>query len=176
MRDRAQRGPGAIFICYRSADSCGYAALLYLELTRVLGPQRLFLAGESISAGARFDVEIVDGVHRAAVMLAVMGPPWLDARGADGRRLIDDPDDWIRRELTIAFARGCRVIPILTDATSLPGGADLPPEISALSTCSYRRLGHRDIRWNLARIIADLAPRRSPLARPLLPRPLPRVA
>jgi hypothetical protein len=176
MRDRAQRGSDTIFICYRSTDSCGYAALLYLELARAVGPQRLFLAGESISAGARFDVEIVDGVHRAAVMLTVMGPRWLDARGADGRRLIDDPDDWIRRELTIAFARGCRVIPILTDAANLPSGADLPAEISALSTSSYRRLSHRDIRWNLARIIADLTPRRSPLARPLLPRRPPRVA
>lgn len=49
---------------------------------------------------------------------------FINYRGVDadfvGRRLIDDPNDWIRRELVTAFACGVTVIPVFTEgATSV---------------------------------------------------------
>jgi hypothetical protein len=51
---------------------------------------------------------IVDRVRGARVVLAVIGPYWLTAVGPDGRRCVDDPCDWVRRELAEAFEAGCR--------------------------------------------------------------------
>ena len=39
---------------------------------------------------------------------------WLEAAGADGRRL-DDPGDFVRLEIEAALTRGVRVIPVLVE-------------------------------------------------------------
>jgi len=96
-------------------------------------------------------------VRTARLLLAVIGPRWLTATDpATGRRRIDDPADWIRRELAEAFAAGVRVIPVLTDYAGLPGEADLPADIAALSRCQYRHLRRREPTTDLARVAADL--------------------
>src|SRR5205807_2337668 len=81
-------------------------------------------------------------VRSAPVILAVIGPRWLTATDPTGQRRIDNPADWIRRELTEAFTTGVRVIPVLTDQAELPREAQLPADIAALSRCQYRHL-HR---------------------------------
>src|SRR5205823_6094090 len=54
-----------IFISYRAGDSRGYAALLYLELSRCFGHASVFLDCESIPAGADCDDLLLRGVRRA---------------------------------------------------------------------------------------------------------------
>src|SRR5262249_5718922 len=83
----------------------------------------------------------------------------------DGQRQIDDPNDWIRRELAEAFVEGVTVIPVLTDDSTLPAEADLPADLAPLARRQYRMLRHRDADADLARIvqaIADAAPDRGP--------------
>jgi hypothetical protein len=148
---------GDVFINYRGEDSRCYGVLLHLELSRYFGADLVFLDSESIPAGADFAVQLLARVRSCAVLLAVIGPKWLHAADADGRRRIDDPADWIRQELVEAFAAGVRVIPVLTDEADLPGEAQLPAEIAALSRCQYRRLRHRETTADLDRLRADLA-------------------
>jgi tetratricopeptide (TPR) repeat protein len=91
------------------------------------------------------------------VLLAVIGPRWLSTADAASRRRIDDPQDWVRRELAEALAAGVRVIPVLTDGANLPKEADLPAEIAGLSRCQFRRLRHREASVDVERLRADLA-------------------
>lgn len=147
----------AVFINYRGEDSHSYGALLYTELERTFGEGRVFLDAESIPAGADFVEALVGHVRSARAVLAVIGPRWLTAADpTTGRRRIDDPDDWIRRELVEAFVIGVRVIPVLTDDADLPREAELPADIAALSRCQYRHLRRREPTADLARIVADL--------------------
>jgi hypothetical protein len=147
----------AVFISYRGEDSQSYGALLYNELKGQFGEDHVFLDAESIPAGADFAKELLGRVRSARVVLVVIGPRWLTAADpATGRRRIDDPDDWIRRELVEAFAVGVRVIPVLTDHADLPREAHLPADIAALSRCQYRHLRRREPTADLARIVADL--------------------
>jgi hypothetical protein len=106
---------GGVFINYRGEDSRSYAALLHAELTRRFGPERVFLDAESIPAGADYVARLLDGVRQARVVLAVIGARWLDAADSHGGRHLDNPADWVRRELVAAFDAGVRVIPVLTD-------------------------------------------------------------
>ncbi|HEX4703555.1 MAG TPA: TIR domain-containing protein [Pseudonocardiaceae bacterium] len=145
-----------VFINYRGADSHSYGALLYTELTRHFGGEHVFLDAESIPAGADFVDELLGRVRSARVLLAVIGPRWLTATDPGGRRRIDDPDDWIHRELAAAFAAGVRVIPVLIEQAEMPAVADLPGDIAALSRCQYRRLRRREPVADLARIVTDL--------------------
>jgi tetratricopeptide (TPR) repeat protein len=146
-----------VFINYRGEDSYSYGALLYTELVRQFGQDRVFLDCVSIPAGADFVVELLTRLRSAPALLAVIGPHWLTATDTAGRRRIDNPEDWIRRELAAAFAGGVRVIPVLTEQIAMPAETDLPADIAPLSRCQYRRLRHHDPIADLARIVTDLA-------------------
>jgi len=150
------RPHGGVFISYRTADSVGYGALLYLELSRRLGESMVFLDCESIPAGSDCAGHLFGRLRRCEVLLAVVGPGWL-GRDATGRRHIDLQDDWVRRELAEAYAAGLRVIPVLTDGAVMPSAAELPSDIAAFGRCQYRRLRRADIRADLGRLVADLA-------------------
>ena len=65
---------GGVFINYRGEDSHSYGALLYTELIRRFGDERVFLDAESIPAGADFIEELLGRVRSAQVLLAVIGP------------------------------------------------------------------------------------------------------
>jgi hypothetical protein len=75
-----------VFINYRGMDSHSYGALLHAELSRRFRPESVFLDTESIPAGADYVEELLYRVRRARVVLAVIGPRWLDAAGGGGRR------------------------------------------------------------------------------------------
>jgi hypothetical protein len=144
-----------VFINYRGEDTHSYGALLYTDLARRFGADQVFLDCESIPAGADFVTELLERVRSARVVLAVIGPRWLTVTGSTGRR-IDDPADWIRRELVEAFTAGVRVIPVLTDHATLPTEAELPADIAALSRCQARPLRYREPTTDLTRIATDL--------------------
>ena len=149
---------GDVFINYRESDSRTYGALLFLALAQRFGSARVFLDNESIPAGADYAAELLPRVRRARVLLAVIGPYWLSCAGANGGLCLNDPNDWVRRELVAAFDAGVRVIPVLTDEAILPDERELPTDIVALSQCQYRRLRPRDAVADLARLVADIAP------------------
>lgn len=147
---------GRVFINYRGADSHSYGALLYTDMIRRFGEDLVFLDAESISPGEDYVRELLTRVRSSRVVLAVIGPGWLTATDAAGRRAIDNPGDWIRRELVAAFAAGVRVIPVLIDDATLPTTEDLPRDIAALGRCQARHLRRREPTKDLERLAADL--------------------
>jgi len=58
------------------------------------------------------------------VVLAVVGPRWLEAKDEQGR--LDDPDDWVRVELETAQSLGKRVIPVLAGGAPVLSANELP--------------------------------------------------
>lgn len=157
-----------VFINYRGEDSHSCGALLYNELAHRFGEHQVFLDSESIPAGADYVRELLERIRSARIVLAVIGPRWLTATDAEGRRRIDDPDDWIRRELVEAFRAGVQVIPVLTDDATPPTEAELPADIAALGRCQARQLRRRASTADLARLVDDLvglAPELAPATR-----------
>src|SRR5262249_39448028 len=66
---------------------------------------------------------------------------------------IDDPRDWIRREIAEALSGGLRVVPVLTGDAALPAEADLPSDIAGLSRRQYLPLRHRQTPLDLAILV-----------------------
>ena len=140
-----------VFLNYRVREQSGYAALLYRELSQRFGPDQVFLASRSISLGDDFVDRILASVVRSEVLLAIIGPRWLDFLGA-----ADGEGDWVRRELHAAFSHDVRVIPVLIDDAQLPKQTQLPDDIAALSRCQSLRLRHYAYENDLARLVAEL--------------------
>jgi formylglycine-generating enzyme required for sulfatase activity len=122
-----------IFISYRRSDSAGHARALHGELKRRLGGGMVFFDRESIDEGVDFPERLRAAAESCAVCLVLIGPDWLEVRSASGGRRLDDPNDFVRQEITTALGAGRYVIPVLFDDTAVPGADELPEPLRPLS-------------------------------------------
>src|SRR5947207_13471378 len=123
---------GRIFISYRRDDTAGDARSVYQRMQRTFGSRQLFMDVDSIQRGRDFHKVLDDHLRKSAVMLAVIGPRWLDSRDADGNRRLDDPDDFIRLEVARALKRDIAVIPLLVGGARMPKAGELPDDLRGL--------------------------------------------
>jgi hypothetical protein len=158
-----------VFINYRTGDGEHAAALIDKHLSDRLGSDQVFRASRSIRPGAAYDAALLAGVRTSRVLLALIGPGWLDARDALGRRRLDDPKDWIRREIVTAFDCGVQVVPILLGKVERLAPNDLPKKLAPLVVRQDLRLDTRRVDADLDRIytaITEMVPELRPTAAP----------
>jgi hypothetical protein len=121
-----------IFICYRRGDSAGHAGRLADALVEKFGPNSVFMDVDTIEPGVDFVEEIDRAVGHCDVLIALIGPHWLGAADARGRRL-DDPQDLVRLEIETALDRKIRVIPALVGGADMPTQDQLPGTLTNLA-------------------------------------------
>lgn len=148
-----------VFINYRGDDSLTAAPLIDGVLAGRFGRDSVFLDSRSIPPGADFVEELLGRLRDCDVLLVVIGPRWLTVADEAGRRRLDDPADWVRREIVEAFALGMRVIPVLLDGVEVPAEADLPRELAALSRRQYVALRRRHTEEDLNRLVDEITAR-----------------
>jgi hypothetical protein len=122
-----------IFISYRRKDSADVTGRIFDRMKEQFGEDRLFKDVDSIPLGKDFRVVISKAVGRCKVLLAVIGKDWLKITLDDGRRRIDDPNDYVHIEIATALKRGIPVIPVLVESTALPRSAELPKPLRRLA-------------------------------------------
>ncbi|GLZ43596.1 toll/interleukin-1 receptor domain-containing protein [Actinokineospora sp. NBRC 105648] len=101
-----------VFINYRTADEPFGVALIDQGLSARFGSEAVFLASKSIPPGTRWEDAMFDAVASSTAVLVVMGRNWLGDRSESGGRRIDDPSDFVRREITMALRLDKQVIPV----------------------------------------------------------------
>jgi YVTN family beta-propeller protein len=123
---------GRVFISYRRQETAYPAGWLYDRLVDHLGRDQVFKDIDSIQLGDDFVEVIRRAVGSCDVLLALIGDAWLTITDEDGRRRLDNPDDFVRLEIEAALARKVRVIPILVEGARMPKAEELPPSLAAL--------------------------------------------
>jgi hypothetical protein len=88
-------------------------------------------------------------------VLVMIGPRWLEA-GADGKRRIDAPGDFVCMEIAAALASGKPLVPLLVGAATMPAAAELPPALAALARRQAVVLADSDWKNDLAGLVASL--------------------
>jgi hypothetical protein len=106
---------GRVFISYRRQETSGLAGRLYERLAARLNDDQVFMDVDTIAPGLDFAEVITEAVSTCEVLLAVIGPRWLDAKDEAGQRRLEAPDDIVRLEIAAALERNIRVIPILVE-------------------------------------------------------------
>lgn len=122
-----------VFLSYRREDSRSATGRLADHLQATLGAERVFRDVASITPGLDFEAALQRGIGGARVVLAIIGPRWLDARDAGGARRLDDPLDMVRRELEAALAAGVPIVPVLVEGARMPPAHALPPSLAAFA-------------------------------------------
>jgi hypothetical protein len=146
-----------VFINYRTGDEEATATLIEQDLSRRFGSDQVFRASKSIRPGDDFSREILAAVRRSHVLLAVIGPGWLDALDGSGGRALDQEGDWVRREICEAFDCDVRVIPVLVGSTGRLNSSALPSCLQPLANCQYIRFSHRNADADLDLLATKLA-------------------
>ena len=134
-----------IFICYRREDSSGHAGRLYDRLGARFGDE-VFMDIDAIGPGVDFARVIDETIDTIEAVIVVIGQEWLSSADADGSRRLDDPEDLVRQEISVALARDVLVIPVLVQGAVLPKPEDLPPELVGLTR--HNAFEVSDARWN----------------------------
>ena len=145
-----------IFISYRREDS-GFAVD---QLHGALKPYvdnpsaDIFIDVDNIPPGVDFVEHLDKKVAQCEVMLVAIGQRWLDATDPDtGARRLDNPDDFVRIEITRALARNIPVVPVLIGGAEMPPVEALPDDLKPLARRQATPIG----RGRVEEDVADLA-------------------
>jgi len=96
------------------------------------GRGSVFMDVDSIPAGADFVRHLDKQVAHCDILLAIIGPNWLDSRDATGAQRIRDSNDFVMTEIVAALNREIRVIPVLVDGAAMPKAEELPESLRPL--------------------------------------------
>ena len=109
-----------------------------------------------IDAGEGFPERILREITDASVVLVVIGEGW-----ASEVKRLDDPDDWVRRELIVALGGSGTVVPVLLDDARVPDADLLPPELAALPQRQAYRIDSSHLKRDIDGLLDELSLRRS---------------
>ena len=122
-----------IFISYRRQDSGVFIGRIYDQLKLHFGERNVFRDVYNIPAGSDFREVLNKEVGQCDIFLAVIGRQWVDISSTQGRRRLDDPNDFVRIEVELALSNpNILVIPVLVDNAEMPEVEDLPPSLQPL--------------------------------------------
>lgn len=112
----------SIFISYRRSDAIDIARLIADHLSRT----KKFKVAYDLDAlrTGEFARDLGSLISKCDVFLPIYTPDYFSR--------VDDPEDWVRREVETALHLGKTVCPVLVDDTPLPKADKLPEEIRAI--------------------------------------------
>lgn len=122
-----------IFISYRRQDSADVTGRIYDRLVSRFGRENVFKDVDTIPYGTDFRKEVGKAVSDSGVFLIVIGDRWLNVTDEEGKKRLDNPNDFVSVEVEAALKRDIRVIPLLVRDARMPSEAELPEPIKSLA-------------------------------------------
>ncbi len=147
--------PGKIFVNYRRDDVPGDARGVRDGLATKFGKSSIFMDVDNLLVGQRFDLELAKALDDCDMLLAVMGPRWLDllkTRVASGER------DYVREEIAEALKRRIAVVPVRVgrdgSMPALPSAEELPEDIRELLLYQKHDVAHERFGRDMVELVA----------------------
>jgi len=141
-----------VFLSYRRSDAGGHARGLHEYLQSRFPPDTVFFDRESIRPGDDFPQRLASAVGKAAAVLVLIGPDWLGAKDAQGRRRLHEAGDFVRAEVALALSLGTPLLPVLFDEAPFPVAAELPADLVRLCDFDLQALGGKNLEYRGQRL------------------------
>lgn len=145
-----------VFLSYRIDDEPFAAAFFDHELSREFGPGAVFFASRSIELGADWEKAMFAAVSASDAVLVIIGPRWLTAADGKGHRRLDDPQDFVRREVELGLRLGKQVIPVHLERRHRLDPDTLPESLRELAAKQGTVVEFRNSKPDLARLVTRL--------------------
>jgi hypothetical protein len=111
-----------------------------------------------IEPGRDFRKAIDQSVATCDLVLAMIGPEWLEWKDAQGHRRLDDANDFVRIELASALRRDIPVVPVLVRGAKMPRVEQLPDDLKELAYRNAVELTHARWKSDVQVLIQALRP------------------
>ena len=147
-----------VFISYRREDTSQTARVLHERFSRAFGRDAVFMDVDSLAAGQRFDLELKRALAECDVLIALIGPRWLDLLVT---RQSLQQTDFVVEEIAASLKSGVRTIPVTCDGASMPVSTALPKIIQDLSLHHRFDLSHERFNRDVEHLILEIAPARA---------------
>lgn len=145
-----------VFLSYRRTDTQPTAGRLADDLRRAFGEDAVFRDIEDIAPGDNFVATLSAALEGCGVLLAIIGPSWLEQLKRRSERS-DGTVDYVRREIECALSLSIAVIPVLVDGAAMPGEQDLPASLQAFARQQFHVQSDRTWRRDTGALLAHLA-------------------
>jgi transcription termination factor Rho len=142
-----------VFLSYRREDAAPYARLLQIQLSQRIPEAQVFIDLDSIEPGLDFAEVIREAVDSCAVLVALIGHQWVTLADEEGRRRVDNPDDYVRFEIQTALERGVRVIPVLVNGAKPLQHQQLPIELHKFARLNAFELSYSRYEYDAGRLL-----------------------
>ena len=156
------KSKGKIFISYRRDDTASDVGRLLDRLDKQFGHKQIFRDVESIVGGDDFDKAINSFLSSCHVLIVMIGKRWLQGDEISSR--LNNPDDYVRKEIAFALNRQISVIPVLVHGASLPPEKDLPIELKPLLKKQALEISEARWEFDVSRLINVVKQKLPPLA------------
>ena len=147
---------GKVFISYRRHDDPGFTGRLHDHLIGRYGPENVFLDVDAIPPGVEFEALLTDWINQSDVLLVMIGKDWLREGSPNSGRRIDNPADFVRKEIEAALAAGISILPVLVNGAVFPPPEAMPASLKPLARWNAIQLTHGQFRSDVARLMAAL--------------------
>ncbi len=146
-----------IFINYRRDDAGGFAGRLSDTLANYFGRSRVFRDVTDIDYGHDFSQVIDQKLSESGAVVVLIGEKWCSVTDREGKRRLDDPSDYVCREIAAALESKVPVVPVLIGDATMPRLDELPETLGELTRRNAMTL--TDERWDfdvnrLAKVLA----------------------
>jgi hypothetical protein len=149
-----------VFISYRRDDSAGETRSIRDRLAAVFSRQQVFMDVDAIPVGVDFREYLATSIRKCRVVLVVIGPHWLSAANAQGKRRLDDPGDYVRIEIELALKREAKkdvcLIPVLLNGAAMPPAEKLPQSLRPLAYRNAIDVRHGSFERDVAELVANV--------------------
>jgi pterin-4a-carbinolamine dehydratase len=129
----------SIFINYRRRDSSAIARWLGETIEQNFGKASVFIDTDAIEMGDEWPDRIDTALKRASALIVVIGPEWLRSHDEFSRRRLDNPKDWVRKEIIYALENKLTIIPLLVSNAEMPESVRTAPQIRYPKPAKYPR-------------------------------------
>jgi MoxR-like ATPase len=141
-----------IFLSYRRLDTDGHTGWLYDSLCNYFEKDQIFMDIDSIKGGDDFVTTIENALASCRVLIAVIGRQWNIEVG--GKRILDNPKDFVRIEIARALARNIKVIPLLVGEAPIPLDDELPTLLKPLLGKQIMKINSKNWKSDVNHLVA----------------------
>jgi hypothetical protein len=146
---------GSVFISYRRSDEGAFAGRMYDRLCLKCRTVKFFFDISSLGYGRVVDDELSSAINRSKMMLVVIGKRWSGLKpgqNPESSRL-NDPRDYVCREVATALDRNIDTVPILVEGAVIPVPPELPRKLEPLRGRNAVHVKNEEFSW----FVDDLA-------------------
>jgi hypothetical protein len=146
---------GIIFISYRHEDTAQFAHRLYDGLASYYGRSNIVIDEDSFETGREFPEIIRESIQHCRILLILVGDKW--EGNSNGTPRIEDPGDWVRKEIETALEYRRIMFPIYVGNRSVLTADRLPASINFIPRLQSLRVYHqREFHSHLRGLVRDI--------------------